>query len=114
MSSVHFCGCTTRTAAHKQEIAGEAYDLRSPFAHWPALGLHGPAHILRRPRRALDPMVEADFLVEAVLGGGLADIVQNPRSIRDRLRLGPWLERIAQREHVAVGADAGIAEQIPS
>src|SRR6202022_3242881 len=57
--------------------------------------------------------VEADFLVDATLGGGLADIVQNPRPVGDRLRLGPWLERIAQREHVAVGADAGIAEQIP-
>ncbi len=58
-------------------------------------------------------MVEADFFVDAVIGSGLADVVQNPRPVGDRLRLGPWLERIAQREHVAVGADAGIAEQIP-
>ncbi len=58
-------------------------------------------------------MVEADFPVDAVLGRGLADIVQDLRSVGDRLRLGPWLERIAQREHVAVGADAGIAEQVP-
>src|SRR5258708_5773548 len=58
-------------------------------------------------------MVQADLLVDAVVGGGLADVIQNPRPIRDRLRLGPWLERIAQREHVAVGADAWIAEQIP-
>src|ERR1700692_216894 len=58
-------------------------------------------------------MVKADFLVDAVVGSGLADIVQNPRPVRDRLRLGPWLERKAQREHVAVGADAGIAEKIP-
>ena len=58
-------------------------------------------------------MMEADFLVDAVLGRGLADVVQDPRPVGDRLRLGPRLERIAQREHVAVGADAGIAEQIP-
>src|ERR1019366_2811708 len=58
-------------------------------------------------------MVETDLLVDAVIGGGLADVIQNPRSVGDRLRLGPWLERVAQREHVAVGADAGIAEQIP-
>src|SRR5664279_2977295 len=58
-------------------------------------------------------MVEADLLVDAVLGRGLADIVQNLRPIGDCLRLGPWLERIAQREHVAVGADAGVAEQVP-
>ena len=58
-------------------------------------------------------MVEADFPVDAVVGGGLADVIQDSRPVRDRLRLGPWLERIAQREHVAVGADAGIAKQIP-
>src|SRR5882724_1940520 len=58
-------------------------------------------------------MVEADLLVDAVVGGSLADVIQNSRPVGDRLRLGPWLERIAQREHVAVGADAGIAEQIP-
>ncbi len=58
-------------------------------------------------------MVETDFLVDAVVGGGLADVVQNPRPVRDRLRLGPGPERIAERIHVAVGADAGIAEQIP-
>src|ERR1700754_4671725 len=58
-------------------------------------------------------MVEADFLLDAVLGGGLAHVIENPRPIGDRLRLGPRLERIAQREHVAVGADAGIAEQVP-
>src|SRR5258708_5892425 len=58
-------------------------------------------------------MVEADLPVDAVVGGGLADVVQYPRPVRDRLGLGPWPERIAQREHVAVGADAGIAKQIP-
>ncbi len=99
--------------AHEQETAGEAHDLGRPLAHRSALGLHGPAPILRRPRRPPDPMVEADLLVDAVVGGGLADVIQDPRAVRDRLRLGPWLERIAQREHVAVGADAWIAEQIP-
>src|ERR1700721_4784503 len=58
-------------------------------------------------------MVEADFPVDAVLGGGLAYVIQNSRPVGDRLRLGPRLERIAEREHVAVGADAGITKQIP-
>ena len=58
-------------------------------------------------------MIEADFLVDAVLGGSLADVIQNMRTVGDRLRLLPWLERIAHREHVAVGADAGITEQVP-
>src|ERR1700722_3290889 len=58
-------------------------------------------------------MVEADFLVDAVIGGGLADVVQDARPVCNRLRLGPWLERVTQREHVAVGTDAGITKQIP-
>src|SRR5437667_12339225 len=58
-------------------------------------------------------MIEADFPVDAVLGGSLADVIQNMRTVGDRLRLLPWLERIAHREHVAVGADAGITEQVP-
>src|ERR1700722_18417362 len=58
-------------------------------------------------------MVEADFLVDAVIGGGLADVVQDARPVCNRLRLGPWLERVTQREHVAVGTYAGITKQIP-
>src|SRR5260370_10995465 len=58
-------------------------------------------------------MVEADLLVDAVVECGLADVVTDPRTVCDRLRLGPRLERIAEREHVRVGTDAGIAEQIP-
>src|SRR5262249_9696374 len=62
---------------------------------------------------AFDAMSKADFLVDAVLGRGLAHIVEDARSVGDRLRVGPRLERITQREHVAVGTDAGIAKQIP-
>src|SRR5258708_16638578 len=58
-------------------------------------------------------MVEADIAVDVVLGRGLADVIQNVRPVGDRLRLGPRLERIAEREHVAIGADAGIAKQVP-
>src|SRR5215212_846837 len=58
-------------------------------------------------------MVEPNFPVDPVFGRGLAHIVQDLRPVGDRLGLGPWLERITQREHVAVGADAGVPEQIP-
>src|SRR6185436_12271037 len=76
-------------------------------------GFHGPTRLRRRPRRALDAMVEADLPVDAVVDGGLADVIQNVGSVGDRLRLGPRLERVAKREHVRVGADAGIAKQVP-
>ena len=98
--------------AHEQEIAGEAHQLGAALAR-DAFDLHGPARLRRRPRRALDPVMKADLLVDAVLGRGLADVVQDPRPVGDRLGLDPRLERIAQREHVRVGADAGIAEQVP-
>ena len=97
---------------HEQEVAGEAHDLGRALAR-AALGLHGPARVRRRPRRPLDPVVIADLLVDAVLGRGLADVVQDPRPVGDRLGLDPRLERIAEREHVGVGADAGIAKQVP-
>src|SRR5262249_9888950 len=58
-------------------------------------------------------MAEPDLSVDAVLGSGLAHIVEDARAVGDRLRLGPRLEGIAQREHVAVGADAGVAKQVP-
>src|SRR3954470_21259126 len=58
-------------------------------------------------------MVEPDFLVDTVFFGGLAHIVQNLRPVGNRFCFGPRLERVTQREHVAVGADAGISEQIP-
>src|SRR4051794_36913548 len=46
--------------AHEQEIAGEAHYLGRAFAH-PALGLHSPARIWRRPRGTLDPVLEPDL-----------------------------------------------------
>ena len=98
--------------AHEQEIAGEADDFGRALAHR-ALGLHRPARLRRRPRRAFDAVVEADLPVDAVVDSGLADVIQNPRPVGDRLRLGPRFERIAERIHVRVGADAGIAKQIP-
>src|SRR4051812_44213131 len=58
-------------------------------------------------------MVETDVLVDAVIGCGFAHVIENARTVGDRLRLGPRPERIAEREHVAVGADARIAKQIP-
>jgi hypothetical protein len=58
-------------------------------------------------------MAEPDLPVDAVLGSRLAHVVEDARAVGDRLRLGPRLEGITEREHVAVGADARIPEQIP-
>ena len=51
--------------------------------------------------------------VDAVLGGGLLHVVEDRGAVGDRLRLAPGLEAVAERVHVAVGADARIAEEVP-
>src|SRR5688572_15522755 len=58
-------------------------------------------------------MSEADLLIDAVRRRGLPQILEDRRPVGDRLRLRPRLERVAERVHVGVGADAGIAEQVP-
>src|SRR5262249_7966658 len=95
--------------ALEQEIAGQRDEL---FALSP-LRLHRPARILRRPRGALDAMIETDVRLDAVVLRGLANVVQDRRPGGDRLLFRPRLERIPERIHVAVRTDAGIAKQIP-
>src|SRR5689334_17740988 len=77
--------------AGKQEVAGEGDGLGCALAAG-VFGFHRPARLFRRPRRAFDAMAVADFPVDSVLGRGLADIVEDTRAVRDRLRVGPRLE----------------------
>ncbi len=58
-------------------------------------------------------MVVADRLVDAVLGGSLADVAEDRGAVGHRLVVTPRAEAIAERVHVGVGADAWIAKQIP-
>ena len=44
---------------------------------------------------------------------GVLQVLEDRRPVGDRLRLRPRPERVAERVHVGVGADAGIAEQVP-
>jgi hypothetical protein len=58
-------------------------------------------------------VVVADAAVDALVRGGGADVPQDRRAVRDRLVVVPGPERVAEREHVGVGADARVAEQVP-
>ena len=58
-------------------------------------------------------MAVADPGVDAVVARDLADVGQDRRAVGDRLGVLPRPEGVAQRVHVGVRADAGIAEQIP-
>src|ERR1700741_3162450 len=61
----------------------------------------------------MDPVLETDMTVDAEFLRGLAQIVEDRRSIGNRLRFFPWAERVGEGEHVGVGTNAGKAEQVP-
>ena len=63
----------------------------------------GGKHLAAKPDIAADVAVIDD----------LVEIFQNRRTIGNRLFMGPRLELEAQRVHVRIRTDAGIAEQIP-
>ena len=93
--------------AHEEEIAGHRDRPVGAFRR------DRPARVVGRPRRRLDVVVVPDFLVDAVIRGGALEVAQDVRPVGDRLRLGPRPERVAERVHVGIRADAGIAKQVP-
>src|SRR2546421_11393439 len=58
-------------------------------------------------------MVEANVLVDAIAFSGVAHVGEDRLAVGDRLRVLPGAERVAERVHVGVRADPGIAEQVP-
>jgi hypothetical protein len=58
-------------------------------------------------------MIELDLFVDAIFGSGLAKVIQDRRTISDRLCFFPGFETETQSVHVTVGAHAGVTEQIP-
>src|SRR6185312_17380622 len=79
----------------------------------PALDLDRPAALLAGPACRDDASLEADPVEDPVLLRGLADVGADRGAVGDRARLEPGLERVAEREHVGVRADPGVAEQVP-
>ena len=78
-----------------------------------AVGLDAPARVFRGPVGADDLAAEADAPVDAVFPRRLLDIGANLRPPGDGIGQPPRLEAIPERVHVRIGANAGIAEQIP-
>jgi hypothetical protein len=58
-------------------------------------------------------VAEAYLVVDTLLTRRFVEVFQNRRAVGNRLRQRPRLEAVAKRVHVAVRADARIAEQIP-
>ena len=96
-------------AAEVQEIAGVANGL---FLR-PDLRIDCPLRILARPGRRLHTVIEAEVPIDAEVVRRFSQVGQNVRPVRDGLGRLPGAERITQREHVGIGANSGIAKQIP-
>ena len=93
--------------ARVQEAAGQPDRLAG------ALDLDRPARVGRGPRGRHHAVTEPDVPVDPVLARRVADVIQDRRAVDDRARPGPRAERVAEREHVGVGAGAGEAEEVP-
>ena len=78
-----------------------------------ALDVDGPPGLAGRPRGGHDPSVEADLVLDPVGAGRRSDVLQDRRAVGDGLVAHPWLERVAEGEHVGVRPDAGVAEEVP-
>ena len=94
---------------HVEPIGGECLG-RSGVA---SFDLDGPGRGRAVEVGPANPAVEADMAAQVVLVGDPVDVVEDRRPVGDCLGLGPRLERITKRVHVAVGPDPGVAEQIP-
>src|SRR5258708_8690125 len=68
----------------------------------------------RRPPRRFHLTPVTNLPINPVFLRGFADIPQNGRTIRNRLRLSPRPKPVAQRVHVGVRAHSRIPKQVPS
>ena len=93
--------------AHAEEVARIAERAVGPVR------LHRPARLGGGPARRQYLGAEAYVAVDAVGLGGLLDIGADRGAVGDRLGVRPGVEGEAERVHVAVRPDAGIAKQVP-
>src|SRR5215469_14852770 len=100
---------TIVAGASVEKIAGEV-DGRGVFS---GLDVEMPERIVRRPRSGEHAMMKANAAVNAELVCGFAKVLQDGGAVGDGVRGGPWAERVTEGVHVGVGADAGVAEEVP-
>ena len=98
-------------AVHEEEAAGQRDRLRRRRC---APRVDGPARLLARPRRASTTRWPKRILRSIPASRAVvAHVVEDRGAVGDRLRLGPGPEAVAERVHVGVGADPGVAEEVP-
>ena len=94
--------------AHEEKVAAQLQGLGAL-----AIDVDRPGAVERGPARAADTVAEADVPIDAELAHRLVQIGADGVGIADRLGGGPGFEAESEGIHVGVGADAGIAKQVP-
>ena len=102
------CVVIVIAAAHEQEIALDDRMRTIVLQHRDA-----PACARTRPAGGKHFMAEPDMRLQIVLGDGVVQIAEDRRTVGDRFWIEPGFEAVAERVHVAVRPNPGIAEQIP-
>ncbi len=95
------------TGAHEQQSAAQL--AAGAGAH----RLDDPGRRLARVVRPDDPATVLNPAFDTMFSGRLADVSEDGGAICNCLRLPPGPETVAQGVHIAIGADPGVAEQIP-
>ena len=75
---------------------------------------HMPLIKVAFPVSGDDLVIKANFFSDSILVGGLIDVIKNCRTVGDGLFCFPGFEVVAKSMHIAVGADTGITENVPS
>src|SRR4029077_10147668 len=95
--------------AGEQEAAGQ-HDAVTAVG---PLGRDVPTGVVGGPLGAEDPVPEPDVAVDPLRMGRLPYVGEDGRAVDYRVLPGPGPERVAEGEDVRVGADSGVAEQVP-
>ncbi|MNO93284.1 hypothetical protein D3C76_848810 [compost metagenome] len=95
--------------AAEQESAGVMPDIPAGFVQHRQL----PQALLAAPVRTEGPEAVMDLVGKAVLLCGVLDVAPDRGTVSQHLGAVPKAELVAVAEHVGVGADAWIAEQVP-
>ena len=77
------------------------------------VGRHGPALRLAGPVGGDHLVAVVDSIIDAVCRGRLPQVTQDRRAVGNRLRVRPRTEGEGEGVHVRVGADPGIAKEVP-
>src|SRR5690606_14921510 len=98
---------TVIAAAHQQELAGKGDFLLADG------GPHGPLAVFARPVTAYVLVLETDVRRDDFIAGHVVDVLANVGAVGDGLLVDPRTEIVAEGEHVGIGTDARVTEQVP-